>query len=299
MFGVPQMTSSGREVRVVATDVGFSEGPVVLQDGRIAFVSVDLGNLYAVADVAGSVEGPERLVSIGGGLNGAAEGPDGRVYLAHNGGRGGSARGMRTSTGGVKAYKPLGIVDWLTTDPISPNDLAFGPDGLLYVTDPTRRPSRDDGRIFRVSVETGTAELLCSVPWYPNGIAFGPEDDAVYVADTLKSQIVRFAVSSSGLGKEELVVQMEHGRPDGFCFDSEGNLVIAAIGDEGESGDIQTWSREGRLVDLFDPRAGQVVTNVAISGDRRCVITAAGIGQIVVVDNWPAAGLELHPFRGK
>jgi len=292
------MTSSGHEVRVVATAVGFSEGPVFTQDGRILFVSIDLGNLYAVEGANPESE-PElvRLASTACGLNGATEGRDGRVYLAHNGGRGGSCRGLRSSTGGVQVYHPEGMVSWLTTDPISPNDLAFGPDGLLYVTDPTRRPSRDDGRIFRVDVQTGLAELLCSVPWYPNGIAFGPEDDAVYVADSLRGQILRFPFTSEGLDKEELVVQLEHGRPDGFCFDTEGNVVVAAIGDDGEPGGIQTWSRDGRLLDVFDPQLGQVVTNVAISADRRCVITAAGAGKVVVVDGWPTAGLALHPFR--
>ncbi|GAB3061594.1 SMP-30/gluconolactonase/LRE family protein [Intrasporangium mesophilum] len=292
------MTSADREARVVASDVGFTEGPVFLRDGRILFVSIDHGTVYAVDEAASAgPRGAVRVATVGGGVNGATEGRDGLVYLAQAGGRGGATKGLLTSTGGVLVYDPRGVVSWLTMDPISPNDLAFGPDGLLYVTDPTRSPKRADGRVFRIDVDTGLAELLCSVPWYPNGIAFGPEDDAVYVADTRGSRILRFPLSPSGLGEVELVVRMDRGRPDGFCFDSEGNIVIAAIGDDGEAGCIQTWTRDGESLDSFDPHLGQVVTNVAISSDRRCVITAAGEGKVAVVDDWPVAGLELHPFR--
>ena len=83
----------------------------------------------------------------------------------------------------VKRVKRDGSVSWLTQDPIAPNDLCFGPDGWLYVTDPTRDfDPRTDGRLFRVNIETGECQLICTVDYYPNGIGFGP-DDALYVAN--------------------------------------------------------------------------------------------------------------------
>ena len=50
-----------------------------------------------------------------------------------------------------------------------------------------------------------------------NGIAFGPEDDAVYVGSSFgRPAILRFPLTPSGLGKPETVVEMESGHPDGL-----------------------------------------------------------------------------------
>ena len=64
----------------------------------------------------------------------------------------------------------------------------FGPDGLLYFTDPHNW--EDDlatklrtGRVCRTTLD-GAVELLCEVPRFPNGIAFGP-DDRLYVAQSI------------------------------------------------------------------------------------------------------------------
>ena len=151
------------EWRVLAGGLGFLERPVFAQAGEIVVTSMDYGHLYALGD-----DGVRILVVIGGGPNGAAEGPDDTLYVAQSGGRNRHRRPVLT--GGIQAVRADGRIDWITQDPYSPNDLCFGPDGYLYVTDPTRpRPSRDDGRLWRVDVETFEAELLVSTRWYPNG----------------------------------------------------------------------------------------------------------------------------------
>jgi len=125
-----------------------------------------------------------------------------------------------------------GSVRWVTRDPIAPNDLCFGPDGLLYVTDPTRSLDIDDGRIWRIDTETGVSELLMSVPWYPNGIAFGP-DGALYIASFRTASIERYQLQNGKLVGRETVIQMTEGHPDGMAFDERGYLVIGAISTEG------------------------------------------------------------------
>lgn len=280
------------QIAVLADDVGFVEGPVFTSSGAIVFTSIDRGHVYVTRDGSTAV-----LSETGGGPNGATEGPAGLVYIAQNGGTKPAHR-WPGICGGVQVIAADGTWSWLTQDPVAPNDLCFGPDGLLWVTDPTRRPARDDGRLWRCDPGSGEADILVSLDWYPNGIGFGLEDDAVYVAHTRDGQIIRFAVDRAGrLGVPELFVQMDHGVPDGFAFDVEGNLTVAAVGAEGESGDIQTFDRDGKLIDVFKADLSRKCTNLAISSDRRLIITDADAGQVLEVFDWPYPGVQLHPFR--
>lgn len=294
MAHTDETTTSSRDVRTLASGVGFSEGPVITPSGEIYVTSIDQGRVYRITD-----SGAEVFADLGGGVNGATVDKDGRLYIAQNGGRwshGGPWWGL-DSTGGVQVLRPDGTFDWVTKDPIGPNDLCFGPDGYLYVTDPTRAPQAADGRIWRVDPESCEAELLLSVPWFPNGIGFGP-DDTLYLASTWDSRIIRFNLDEGKLVDPQTVIEMEHGHPDGFAFDSEGNLLIGAISlNDNEPGDIQVWSPSGTLLDVLRPGTGQMYTNVALSLDRILVIAASSLGQVLSVEDWPTAGLPLHPFR--
>jgi sugar lactone lactonase YvrE len=84
--------------------------------------------------------------------------------------------------------------------------------------------------------------------------------------------------------------------PDGFAFDREGNLVIAAIGYEGDRGSIQTWSLNGELIDIFYPGDSRAYTNVAFTADGDLVITDASAERALIASGW-GNGLALHPFR--
>jgi gluconolactonase len=277
----------GGAARVLATDMGFTEGPVFRRCGDIVVTSLDRGILYAVT------EGGARVFAVtGGGANGAAEGADESIYVAQS-----PARGQSVKTGGIQVARSDGSVDWITMDLVSPNDLCFGPDGWLWVTDPTRRPARDDSRLWRVNVETGEAELLMSVGYYANGIGFGVDHDAVYVVSTGERRIVRYSIVGNGLGKAETVIQMEHGHPDGFAFDAAGFLVIGVNADEQSAeGSVQVWDLKGRLHEVLRPLGGQRYTNVAISTDRRLIVTHPDRGAVFEM-SWPNAGLLLFPFR--
>jgi gluconolactonase len=272
----------------VAQDVGFTEGPAVV-GGEVAFVSVDRGRIYAVGE-----GGCRVYAETAGGPNGLAAGLDGTLYVAQNGGRW-SASPRPSFTGGVQAVSPAGDVRWLTRDPVAPNDLCLGPDGRLYVTDPTRRPEMDDGRIWAVEVETGDAELLVSVDWYPNGIGFGP-DGALYVARTGEHQIVRFPSASRPLGAPEVFCELGDAWPDGFAWDAQGRMVVAAVGRNGARGTLRVHDGDGALVDTIAPGPGGHYTNLAITSDRLIYVTDADGGQVLRGD-WPCSGLPLHPFR--
>jgi gluconolactonase len=282
----------------LATGLGFTEGPVFRHSGGIVVTSMDRGHLYLVEPTGASV-----FAITGGTPNGATEGSDGAIYITQSPRR---RRGL--ITGGIQVARPDdgsksvspystgAVVDYITLDVISPNDLCFGPDGLLWVTDPTRRPARDDSRIWRVDVELREAELVMSTGYYANGIAFGPEDDAVYVVSTGERRILRYPIVGSGVGKPETVVQMDHGHPDGFAFDIEGRIIVAVNGESGEQGDVQVWDSEGTLLEVIQPAEGRYFTNLAISPQGRMIVTHPDRGAVLETE-WSCAGLALHPFR--
>jgi gluconolactonase len=254
--------------------------------------SCDQGRLYRIEHGRVSV-----LAETGGGPNGAAEGADGRIFVAQNGRGVPPYEGPRPTgvTGGVQVVSPEGgELAWVTMDPVSPNDLCFGPDGLLYVTDPTRPIGRSNGRLWAVDPDSGDTELLAQVDWYPNGIGFGVDPDVVLVADSTNGRVLRYPLAGGRLGRPEPLLQVEVGQPDGFDFDQEGNLVLAVPA----AGRIETWSVEGELLDITVAGPHEHYTNLALSGDGVLILCDAHEGTVIEFGSWPAPGLPLYPFRG-
>src|SRR6478672_7616494 len=71
---------------------------------------------------------------------------------------------------------------------ITPNGLAFGPDGMLYVC------SRDGGQVLRYDGATGVFDrVFAHGPEMqgPSGLTFGPDGD-LYVANSLADNVGRY-----------------------------------------------------------------------------------------------------------
>lgn len=271
-------------------DVGFTEGPVLAQDGALYVTSIDRGAVYRISD-----HKADMFAETGGGANGLTEGRDGIFYLAQNGGSWPALNKVKASPG-VQRIMPDGTVDRIGPAMKSPNDLAFGPDGWLYVTDPTRKPERDDSRLWRVDIETGDSELLIECDWYTNGIGFGADDGWIYVADTKNARIVRLPIGSRDSRHLETVIQMSENHPDGFGFDLQGNIVIACPGDEKTPGNIQIWSLSGEHVETIRPGSSRYYTNIVLGADGMAYVTDSDGGR-VLAGNLGRPGLALHPFR--
>jgi gluconolactonase len=274
---------------VLASGLGALEGPVTCQDGSLVVTSIDQGRLYRIVDGVASV-----LAITGGGPNGATEGADGSIYVSQNGGAA-PARNEIPSPAGVQVIDTAGTVQRFGEAMISPNDLCFGPDGFLYVTDPTRKPERDEGRIWRCDVRTRQCTLILTCDWYPNGIGFSADEEWIVVADSRHRRIVRLPLAGPGPESVETMFYVDHGIPDGFAFDTQGDLVVACPNFDPGGGDVQVY-RDGRLREVLCPAISKLFTNLAISRDAKIYICDAESG-IIYSQVWACPGLTLHPFR--
>src|SRR6202030_389453 len=70
------------ELRTLAEGLEFPEGPVAMADGSVLLVEIAAGTLTRIG-----ADGTRTVAArTGGGPNGAAVGPDGKGYVANNGG---------------------------------------------------------------------------------------------------------------------------------------------------------------------------------------------------------------------
>ena len=212
------------EGEIVASGLRFPEGPV-WRDGSLLFTEIE-GGVVSRWTPDGNVG---VVAETGGGPNGAAAGPDGAVYVTQNGGM--SAEGRATA--GIQRIAADGSVELLTSSVAGhtldgPNDLAFGPDGRLWFTDPrgTPDPARNDapGRIFAIDVGTGDGELVLEVgPVFPNGIAF-LADGSLLWTESFTRRVMTLVD-----GRPETVIQLpERHAPDGLCVGGDGRLYVAS-----------------------------------------------------------------------
>lgn len=285
--------------REVASGLRFPEGPSLLDDGSVAVVEMQ-GEAVARVDTDGSVA---RLGDCGGGPNGSVLGSDGAVYVANNGGLSIGPKGLwhaeREFDGRVQRIDADGRVTTVADDlpgpaPHRPNDLCFAPDGRLLVTDSADWEKMADagpGRLVAIGAD-GAVEVLLELAGMPNGLAFGPDEATLYLAQTMTRKILALEVRGDGsLGEPSTWAKLPAGMPDGLCVSRDGTLYVC-----GSIDDSLHVFRDGELVETVRLPEGSQPTNCCLTGEGELLVTLAKLGQLVAIDVG-AEPLPLHRGR--
>ena len=297
----------------VADELSFPEGPVSLPDGSILVTEIAAGQLTKI-----NTSGDKVLVAqLNGGPNGAAIGPDGRVYVCNNGGMKFFEKDgcflprlstYESANGWIEAIDlKTGLSDTIYTECdgnplIGPNDLVFDSTGSFWFTDHghTRRRDKDRGSVYYASIDGLNINEVISPLDGPNGIGLSPDEKQLYVAETPTGRIWAFNIETPGkISRTKGPVPWEKGRlvasPSGYhlfdslAVDSDGNICVGSI-----PGAIDIFSEAGdhissiTLPDTFP-------TNICFGGKdlKTAYVTLSSSGRLIALD-WPRPGLPLH-----
>ncbi len=287
---------------VLVTGLEEPEGPVFGSDGTLYVVEMGAGR----ACVA-TIDGARGTVAHGehhGRPNGMTIDGDGNLWVAE------ARRGV------VLCMNPDGEVLKTVTGPdgqrfLWPNDLRFGADGMLYLTDsgildtdfivgiairPDWAQARYDGAVYQVDPVDGTiVRTIDRGIRFTNGIALGP-DNALFVNETIGGAVFRYDLDSTAPARELFgnVNQNDDRQgwrgPDGMAFGEDGRLYCTVYG----QGDVTVLDASGDVAERI-PTNGALPTNIAFhpDGSGRAVVTEVAGGCVELVST-PTRGLPLH-----
>ena len=286
---------------IFASDLSVPEGPVLLADG--SWLVVEMGpDRGCVTHVSADGQTKRRLARTGR-PNGLAVDKEGAIWVAESQD---PALLRLTMDGEVEV-----VLTACGDEPfLWPNDVAFGPDGALYMTDSGIRFAdfmqgtevRPDylevpmyGRVYKIDTATRAIETLDSGLRFPNGIAFGPDQD-LYVSETMTGMVYRYRWQDGALSgqREDFgnTVDPQHPAPfkgpDGMKFGTNGRLYVTVFG----QGDVTVLAPDGAVAERIE-LAGLMPTNLAFGppGSQRIYVTEDEHGTLEVcdvgTDGWP------------
>jgi len=303
-------------VEEVTSGLEFPEGPVAMNDGSVIVTEIQGGRITRVAP-----DGTKDVVAeCGGGPNGAAVGPDGKLYVANNGGvftyvdmgginfphqpppeswKGGRIERIDIETGAVDV-----LYEECDGHPLrAPNDLVFDAHGGFWFTDHGALLERTADRtgIYYAQPDGSSITEAIFPMSAPNGIGLSPDGSRLYVAETYQNTVWWWKVTAPG-EVEEVPGVFPHGGTllyspgglqgfDSLAVDGEGHVCVATL----VNGGISVVDGDSGELAAFVQTEGEILTtNICFGGDdlKTAYITLSGTGRLASMEwDWPGLAL--------
>lgn len=290
-----------------ARNIGAPEGPVALPGGAL-YVTEMSGDRQCVSRLsapdAGAYAERSVVVTTGGRPNGLAVDGDGNLWIAE--------AGLRALLCVAPDGREILRIDGPPDGRFAfPNDLAFGPDGHLYMTDSGLALTdfldgqnfvEDfmslpwDGRVYEIDPKRGAVlRHIDHGILFTNGIAFD-KAGVLYANASFPGDIYRYDIFGGAEARRELfgnVLQPDDKDgfkgPDGMKFGSDGRLYCTVYG----QGNVTVLGAGGRVEERLALR-GSCPTNCAFALDgNTLLVTEVGDGHVEALPV-PCNGLALH-----
>lgn len=298
------------DFEILATGLGFPEGPVAYSDGSVVFCELAARCLTWLHP-----DGSVSRVDVGGSPNGLAVGPDGALYICNNGGadyRPGHflpvGPGKDYAGGFIQRYDPQSkdlrtLYTHCNDQRLSaPNDLVFDEHGGFYFTDSGKRlpRQREHGGLY-YALADGSKVVELSYPILtPNGVGLSPDEKVLYVADTETSRLWAFDIIEPGRINKLPFPSPYGGRLicglpgfqkfDSLAVETGGNICVATL----NTGFITVFTPAGEIArQVRTP--DDFPTNICFGGTdlKMAYVTLARSGELARVE-WAEAGLKLN-----
>lgn len=289
---------------IFAANLSEPEAPVLLPDGSwlVAEMGAGKGSITHI-----SADGKtRRIIAKTGRPNGLAVDKQGIIWVAES--TNPPSLLKVTMDGNVEIF----LKEYRGAPFLFPNDLAFGPDGALYMTDSgvglnelvqdgkLRSDYMDintDGSVFRIDLNTKSIEKIDSGLKFANGIAFGP-DDSLYINELFTGKVYRYRwADRKAKAEREFFGSVFDGErpkvfngPDGMKFGKDGNLYVAVYG----RGVVTVLRSDGSILRHI-PTQGSKPTNIAFGAtdEKKIYVTEDETAVLQAIDV-ETSGLPLY-----
>lgn len=263
---VQDILDDSAKLEKVAGDFQFIEGPIWHPDGFLLFSDIPANIIYKFA----SNQQVEVFRRPSGKANGNTLDKENRLLTAEHENR----RVSRTEKDG----KVITLADRYEGKRLnSPNDLVVKSDGSIYFTDPSYGVSKEQEElgfygVYRLASD-GKLTLLVKDLVLPNGLAFSPDEQKLYVNNSEAKYIAVYDVKPDGtVTNERLFADLKDasqgGAPDGLKVDLQGNVYSTG------PGGVWILSPDGKLLGKIS--VPETTTNLAWGeSDRKTLYITA------------------------